>query len=260
MIKLARGRLRHDRPGLEHHSPRPFSSGGLRSITERKGMGKFGTSLLRVLRRGDRRDDSSPASWAWIRAWGVHVAFAAGDHAVRSAWRLVRQGAGPGVADAAGGLGERSPIRSVPKRVVLGWPMLVGFLGLMSGGIFGLNPMITACTLAGIILVVQTRSPWGRIVDPRRTRLGSTPAAPGRAGLRPGSGQWASGCSADRSAGGASGQAGHSDAVADRLAAEPGTRPVPGDSGRRGACAAMTSRSPWPSASILCSFRSSASS
>lgn len=51
-----------------------------------------------------------------------------------------------------------------PKRVVLGWPMLVGFLGLVSGGIFSLNPVVIACTLGGIVLVVQTQSLWGQVV------------------------------------------------------------------------------------------------
>jgi len=51
-----------------------------------------------------------------------------------------------------------------PKRVVLGWSVLVGFLGLVSGGIFGLNPVVIACTLAGIVLVVQTQSLWGQVV------------------------------------------------------------------------------------------------
>jgi TM2 domain-containing membrane protein YozV len=57
-----------------------------------------------------------------------------------------------------------------PKRVVLGWPIFVGFLGLIAGGIFGLHPIVTACTLAGILLVVQTKSPFGPVV-------GSAPAA-----------------------------------------------------------------------------------
>jgi TM2 domain-containing membrane protein YozV len=51
-----------------------------------------------------------------------------------------------------------------PRRVVLGWPVLVGFLGLIAGGIFGLHPIVTACTLAGILLVVQTKSPFGPVV------------------------------------------------------------------------------------------------
>jgi hypothetical protein len=58
-----------------------------------------------------------------------------------------------------------------PKRITLGWPVLVGFLGLITGGIFGLQPIVTACTLAGILLVVQTKSPWGRMIE-------NPPAAP----------------------------------------------------------------------------------
>jgi len=59
------------------------------------------------------------------------------------------------------------------KRVVLGWPVLAGFLGLISGGIFGVFPIVSACTLAGIILVVQTRSPLGQTVTT------TSPASPG---------------------------------------------------------------------------------
>jgi TM2 domain-containing membrane protein YozV len=50
------------------------------------------------------------------------------------------------------------------QRVVLGWPVLVGCLGLITGGIFGLHPIVAACTLAGILLVVQTKCPWGRMI------------------------------------------------------------------------------------------------
>ncbi len=49
-----------------------------------------------------------------------------------------------------------------PKRIVLGWPILIGLAGLVSGGFFGLHPIVTASTLAGILLVVQTKSPFGR--------------------------------------------------------------------------------------------------
>ena len=68
-----------------------------------------------------------------------------------------------------------------PKRVVLGWPMLVGFLGLVSGGIFGQHPVIIACTLAGIVLVVQTRSLWGQVmVTPAAAAppMGDVPVSP----------------------------------------------------------------------------------
>jgi TM2 domain-containing membrane protein YozV len=50
------------------------------------------------------------------------------------------------------------------QRIVLGWPILVGGLGLIAGGIFGMNPIVAACTLAGILLVVQTKSSFGRMV------------------------------------------------------------------------------------------------
>jgi len=57
-----------------------------------------------------------------------------------------------------------------PKRVMLCWPVLLGFFGLVSGGIFGMHPVVAACTLAGIILMVQTVSPFGPVVA-------NTPAA-----------------------------------------------------------------------------------
>ncbi len=50
------------------------------------------------------------------------------------------------------------------KRVVLGHALWVGFLGFVSGGVFGLEPVIAACALAGIVLVVQAGSPFGRPV------------------------------------------------------------------------------------------------
>lgn len=62
-----------------------------------------------------------------------------------------------------------------PRRVVVGHAIGVGVLGFIAGGIFGLNPVIAACTLAGIILVVQTLSPWGQIIA-------AMPAAPAAAG------------------------------------------------------------------------------
>jgi len=58
------------------------------------------------------------------------------------------------------------------QRVVLGWPVMAGFVGLITGGIFGLHPIVTACTLAGILLVVQTKSPCGQTV------MAAPPAAP----------------------------------------------------------------------------------
>jgi len=62
-----------------------------------------------------------------------------------------------------------------PRRVVVGHAILIGLLGLVTGGIFHLEPVVTACTLAGIVLVVQTLSPWGQVV-------GSIPAAPAGSG------------------------------------------------------------------------------
>ncbi len=50
-----------------------------------------------------------------------------------------------------------------PQRVVPGWPVLAGVLGLVSGIFFGLHPVVAACTLAGILLVVQIKCPWGRV-------------------------------------------------------------------------------------------------
>ncbi|HQA89454.1 MAG TPA: protein kinase [Sedimentisphaerales bacterium] len=50
------------------------------------------------------------------------------------------------------------------KRVVLGHALWIGFLGYVSGGIFGLEPVAAACALAGIVLVVQAASPFGRPV------------------------------------------------------------------------------------------------
>jgi len=54
------------------------------------------------------------------------------------------------------------------KRVVLGPALWAGFLGYIGGNIFGMSPVIAACTLAGIALVVQTLSPCGRPVQDLR--------------------------------------------------------------------------------------------
>jgi len=51
-----------------------------------------------------------------------------------------------------------------PKRMRLGHAIGIGFLGLIAGGIFGIEPVVAACTLAGIVLVVQTMSPFGPAV------------------------------------------------------------------------------------------------
>ncbi len=51
-----------------------------------------------------------------------------------------------------------------PRRVEVGRAFFIGLLGLVAGGIFGLDSIVAACTLAGAFLVVQTLSPFGRIV------------------------------------------------------------------------------------------------
>lgn len=71
------------------------------------------------------------------------------------------------------------------QRVVAGWPVLVGVLGLIAGGIFGLHPVVAACTLAGILLVVQIKCPWGRVmVNPRTTPTGLHHAGTGAEPVR----------------------------------------------------------------------------
>ena len=62
-----------------------------------------------------------------------------------------------------------------PRRVVVGHAIGVGVLGFIAGGIFGLNPVIAACTLAGVVLVVQTLSPWGQVI----ANIAPAPAATG---------------------------------------------------------------------------------
>ena len=52
-----------------------------------------------------------------------------------------------------------------PRRVMLHHALWIGFLGLVSGAIFNLEPVVTACTLAGVVLVVETMSPFGRAVS-----------------------------------------------------------------------------------------------
>jgi TM2 domain-containing membrane protein YozV len=47
-----------------------------------------------------------------------------------------------------------------PRRVVVGHAIAIGLLGLIAGSIFGLHPIVAACTLAGIVLKVQTLSPF----------------------------------------------------------------------------------------------------
>ncbi len=71
-----------------------------------------------------------------------------------------------------------------PRRVVVGHAIGVGLLGLIAGGIFGLEPVVTACTLAGVVLVVQTLSPF---VPATGSIPSMTPVGPGTpsAGVQP---------------------------------------------------------------------------
>ncbi|MBN1507487.1 MAG: protein kinase [Sedimentisphaerales bacterium] len=62
-----------------------------------------------------------------------------------------------------------------PRRMILGHAIGTGFLGLIAGAVFGLDPVIAACTLAGVILKVQTMSPFGQVI-------GIVPPAPATAG------------------------------------------------------------------------------
>jgi len=51
------------------------------------------------------------------------------------------------------------------QRVALGTAVWAGFLGYVGGEIFDFAPVVAACTLAGIALVVQTMSPFGKTVS-----------------------------------------------------------------------------------------------
>ena len=64
------------------------------------------------------------------------------------------------------------------KRAMLGEAIGIGILGLIAGGIFGMNPIVTACTLAGTLLVVQTMSPFGRTVVQGHAHGDAAQAAP----------------------------------------------------------------------------------
>ncbi len=79
--------------------------------------------------------------------------------------------------------GATDPRRA--QRIVVGRAFLIGVLGLVAGRIFGLDPIITACTLAGVFLVVQTLSPFGQVVVdiPVAAEVGpGTPPAAAEAG------------------------------------------------------------------------------
>jgi hypothetical protein len=57
-----------------------------------------------------------------------------------------------------------------PKRVELGHAIWVGFLGIVAGNMFGLPAVVTACALAGTVLVVQARSPVGQPISAAQAR------------------------------------------------------------------------------------------
>jgi serine/threonine protein kinase len=68
------------------------------------------------------------------------------------------------------------------KRVTLGSAIGIGFLGYIAGSIFDFQPILVACVLAGVILVVQTMSPLGRAVvqpAPKKTKAKKTNTAAG---------------------------------------------------------------------------------
>jgi hypothetical protein len=156
---------------------------------ERQGMGKFGTiasasvvaAIVGSVMAGILDVPSLGNRWGFGRGmplflgWWFNRALALGLPMLLVDWEKVTD-----------------PRR--PKRVVLGWPLLVGCLGLVSGGIFGQHPVVIACTLAGIVLVVQTRSLWGQVVTTPASAMppmGDIPAAamspqgPGSAGRSP---------------------------------------------------------------------------
>ncbi len=70
-----------------------------------------------------------------------------------------------------------------PRRIMLSQALPIGFLGLVAGGFFGVHPVIAACTLAGVVLVVQTLSPFGQVAPngvaattrSTKTGVGQTP-------------------------------------------------------------------------------------
>jgi hypothetical protein len=71
-----------------------------------------------------------------------------------------------------------------PRRMILGHAIGIGFLGLIAGAVFGLDPVIAACTLAGIILKVQTMSPFGQVIANTQAAAGSVKDT-GQAGSAP---------------------------------------------------------------------------
>jgi hypothetical protein len=60
-----------------------------------------------------------------------------------------------------------------PRRVEIGHAIGVIFLGLLTSAMFNLDAaVVIASTLAGVVLVVQTRSPWGQVIG----RIAPAPA------------------------------------------------------------------------------------
>jgi TM2 domain-containing membrane protein YozV len=153
---------------------------------ERKGLGKVGTTLVASF---------VAVLVGTILSGALNVNFAMG---IRSRPLLPFVNIGPFGLGVTKFLSLALPLLLVdwakitdpqrPQRVVLGWPVLVGFLGLVTGGIFGLHPIVTACTLAGILLVVQTKSPFGRAVPSVRAARAAAPRKPA-ANVGPGASQ-----------------------------------------------------------------------
>jgi len=71
-----------------------------------------------------------------------------------------------------------------PRRIVMGHAFGIGVLGLIAGGIFNLDPVVAACTLAGILLVVQILSPFGPVVANAQP-IGSTGEGQPLVGVQP---------------------------------------------------------------------------
>ena len=161
------GRRRHDRHGLADHPAGPPAVVARPRSRIRRGWGKVGTCFLAAFVAtlvgtviggvlGVAPIDCRAAATSWPMPmppfmpmpfrgfWFGNVLALALPMLLVDWWKLT------------------DPQR--PRRVVVGHAIGVGFLGFIAGGIFGLNPVIAACTLAGIVLVVQTLSPWGQIL------------------------------------------------------------------------------------------------
>ena len=70
-----------------------------------------------------------------------------------------------------------------PRRIMLSQALPIGFLGLVAGGIFGVHPVIAACTLAGVVLVVQTLSPFGPAIPNGVAGAAAQPNQAAKAGV-----------------------------------------------------------------------------